>query len=256
MSITTLITQFRELLRTQVNEGIYVWGGNGNLLTGMADPRGWIRQHETSASNANRAIALYDRRVRDGVTEIRAFDCSGLICWALNKLGLQSSDINSRGLYARCKPINKADLQTGDMVFRHDGDRIHHVGVYVGDGKVIECKGRDHGVVEVDIDRWSTGYWNRFGRFDLFEEGDNTMAVILQHTSPMMQGDNIKALQKALNGLGYDCGSVDGKAGAKTMAGIAAFVAAHGGGVGTPVLPDIATLTVTVGDQTYSIEMD
>ena len=81
------------------------------------------------------------------------------------------------------------------------------------------------------------------------------MAVILQHTSPMMQGDNIKALQKALNGLGYDCGSADGKAGAKTMAGIAAFVAAHGGLVGAPALPDAATLTITVGDQTYSVEM-
>ena len=80
------------------------------------------------------------------------------------------------------------------------------------------------------------------------------MATIIQHTSPMMQGNNIKALQAALNGLGYDCGSADGKAGAKTMAGIAAFVAAHGG-VGTPVMPDTATLSITVGDQTYSVKL-
>lgn len=256
MSITTLITQFIELLRTQTNRGIYVWGGNGHLLTGMSDPRGWIRKHETSASNANRAIALYDRRVRDGVTEIRAFDCSGLIYWALNKLGLQSSDINSRGLYARCKPVNKADLRPGDMTFRHNGSKIFHVGVCTGNGKVIECIGRDDGVIEHSIDAMGTGYWTHFGRFDLFEEGDNTMAVVLQHTSPMMQGNNIKALQAALNGLGYDCGTADGKVGKRTMAGVEAFVAAHGGLVGTPALPDTATLTVTVGDQTYSVKLD
>ena len=253
MSITTLITQFRELLRTQVDKGIYVWGGNGHLLTGMSDPRGWIRKHETSTANANRAVALYDRRVQSGITEIRAFDCSGLIYWALNKLGLQASDINSRGLYARCKPVIKADLRVGDLTFRHNGERIYHVGAYVGGGRVIECIGRDDGVIEHGIDAMSTGYWTHYGRLDML--GGIDMATIIQHTSPMMQGNNIKALQAALNGLGYDCGTADGKAGAKTMAGIAAFAAAHGGLVGAPALPDTATLTITVGDQTYSVEM-
>ena len=253
MSITT---HFIEVLRTQTNRGIYVWGGNGEDLKSMDAPKDWIKRHETSPANANRAIALYDRRLRDGVTEIRAFDCSGLIYWALNKLGLQSSDINSRGLYARCKPINKAGLRTGDMTFRHNGSKIFHVGVYTGSGKVIECIGRDDGVIEHGIDAMGTGYWNRFGRFDLFEEGDNTMAVVLQHTSPMMQGNDIKALQAALNGLGYDCGTADGKVGKRTMAGVEAFVAAHSGSVGTPVLPDTATLTISVGDQTYSVKLD
>ena len=250
------IDKFIEVLSTQTNRGIYVWGGNGEDLRSMDAPKDWIKRHETSTANANRAIALYDRRVRDGVTEIRAFDCSGLIYWALNKLGLQSSDINSRGLYARCKPINKADLRTGDMTFRHNGSKIFHVGVYAGKGKVIECIGRDDGVIEHGIDVMGTGYWTHFGRFDLFEEGDNTMAVVLQHTSPMMQGNDIKALQAALNGLGYDCGTADGKVGKRTMAGVEAFVAAHGGLVGTPALPDTATLTVTVGDQTYSVKLD
>ena len=81
------------------------------------------------------------------------------------------------------------------------------------------------------------------------------MAVVLQHTSPMMQGNDIKALQAALNGRGYDCGTADGKVGERTMAGVAAFVAAHSGLIDVPAMPDTATLTVAVGDQTYSIEM-
>ena len=255
MSITTLITQFIEVLSTQTNRGIYVWGGNGEDLRSMDAPKDWIKRHETSTANANRAIALYDRRVRDGVTEIRAFDCSGLIYWALNKLGLQSSDINSRGLYARCEPINKADLRPGDMTFRHDGSKIFHVGVYTGNGKVIECIGRDDGVIKHGVDVMGTGYWTHFGRFDLFEEGDNTMAVILQHTSPMMQGNDIKALQAALNGLGYDCGTADGKVGERTMAGIAAFSAAHGGSCSASALSDTVKLLIKVGDKVYGTSL-
>ena len=101
-----IIDKFIEMLRTQVDKGIYVWGGNGEDLRSMNAPKDWIRRRETSAANANRAIALYDRRVQSGITEIRAFDCSGLIYWALDKQDLQASDINSRGLYAKCKPIN------------------------------------------------------------------------------------------------------------------------------------------------------
>ena len=249
------IDKFIEVLRTQTNRGIYVWGGNGEDLKSMDAPKDWIKRHETSTANANRAIALYDRRVRDGVTEIRAFDCSGLIYWALNKLGLQSSDINSRGLYARCKPINKGDLRPGDMTFRHDGSKIFHVGVYMGNGNVIEGFGRDEGVIEHGIDAKGAVYWTHFGRFDLFEEGDNIMAVVLQHTSPMMQGNDIKALQAALNGLGYDCGTADGKVGERTMAGIAAFAAAHGGSGSASALPDTVKLLIKVGDKVYGTSL-
>ncbi len=249
------IDKFIETLRTQVDNGIYVWGGNGEDLRAMDAPKDWIKWRETSTANANRAIALYDRRVQSGITEIRAFDCSGLIYWALNKLGLQVSDINSRGLYARCKPINKADLRTGDMAFRHDGSKIFHVGVYTGGGNVIEGFGRDEGVIEHNIDAKGASYWTHFGRFKLFEEGDSTMAVVLQHTSPMMQSDNIKSLQAALNELGYNCGAADGKVGERTMAGIAAFVAAHGGTNCSPALPDTVRLLIKVGDKEYGASL-
>ena len=52
-------------------------------------------------------------------------------------------------------------------------------------------------------------------------------AVVLKITSPLMRGDEIKALQAALNGLGYDCGVVDGIAGNNTLKGVRAFIQAH-----------------------------
>lgn len=161
----TDVAAFMNLLYSQVDRGIYVWGGNGQNLSAMDKPEAWIERHETSAKNAARAVKLYRTRVEDGVTEIRAFDCSGLVYWALHKLGLQKSDVSSRGLYSLCEKIQKADLRPGDLVFHHDGKQIVHVGVYIGTNRYIECRGRDYGVV---CNTRSSGYWNRFGRWKAF----------------------------------------------------------------------------------------
>lgn len=154
-----------ETVSGEVGTGIYVWGGNGELLSEMSDPYDWIERKETSAENAKRAQRLFDRRKKDGVKDIRAFDCSGLVYWALKKLGVLKTDVSSRGLYALCTPIAENALQPGDLVFHHDGKRIVHVGVCAGSDQ-IECRGRDVGVVK---NRRRHGYWNRFGRLKCME---------------------------------------------------------------------------------------
>lgn len=158
-------SDFLKLLYDQVGRGIYVWGGDGELLDTMSDPVAWIERHETSASNAKRAVTLYKDRVRAGVSDVRAFDCSGLVYWALHSLGLQKGDVSSRGLYSLCEKIKKSELRPGDLVFRHNGIQIVHVGVWAHDGNQIECRGRDYGVV---CNKRSSGYWNRFGRWKAF----------------------------------------------------------------------------------------
>lgn len=163
----TQIEEFEELLRTQVNRGIYVWGGNGEDLCRMKDPEAWIRDKETSAENAARAIKLYRRRKAAGLKEIRAFDCSGLVYWALKTMGLIEHDESSRGLYKLCKPIEEDELQPGDLVFYNDGEKIVHVGAWVTGGNQIEARGRDVGVV---LNKRKAGYWNRFGRYPKLQE--------------------------------------------------------------------------------------
>ena len=157
---------FLKLLAGQVGRGIYVWGANGDDLAAMKDPTAWIERKETSTVNANRAIALYKKRVAAGVNPILAFDCSGLCYWAMEKIGVQKTDVSSRGLYGLCKfnsdsGMTRDDLLAGDFVFHHNGTKIVHVGVYVGDGMVIECKGRDCGVVKTKLTSYA---WNRYGR--------------------------------------------------------------------------------------------
>lgn len=163
----TRIDQFEALLRGQINRGIYVWGGNGENLSEMRDPEAWIRSKETSTENANRAIKLYRKRKAAGVKEIRAFDCSGLIFWALKTLGLIDKDASSRGLYRLCKPIKESEMQRGDLVFHDDGKQIVHVGAWVTGGYQIESMGRDVGVV---VDKRKSGYWTKFGRYEKLQE--------------------------------------------------------------------------------------
>lgn len=172
-NVISLRDAFVQAVNEQVGKGIYVWGGNGEILDEMKDPFGWIERKETSAADAKRAIALYRKRVEAGFSDIRAFDCSGLVYRALKDLGVLKADVSSRGLYALCRPIEESELIPGDLVFHHDGKQIVHVGVSVGNEQ-IECKGRDDGVVR---NKRRKGYWNRFGRLPAFE-AEPTVACV------------------------------------------------------------------------------
>lgn len=221
-------TDFVTWLKYHVGDA-YVWGAQGEMVSGMDNPEKWIHGMETSTTNANRAIDFVKKSAKN---PLYAFDCSGLIMKFLMERGYYKSDMSSRGLYSACEKIDRSDLEPGDLVFRHNGERIHHVGVYVGDNMVIESKGRDDGVVMRLIDASGKSYWNRYGRLAAItdEEVPDVSAdepTVITLTDPYMRGEKVKALQIALNALGYDCGDADGIAGKKTLAGIAAFVEAH-----------------------------
>ena len=164
------INEFLNLLYSQVDRGIYVWGGNGQDLTAMSDPVAWIERREEDPANEKRDIALFNERKEAGVSPIQAFDCSGLVYWALHTLDLQKTDLSSRGFYSLCRHIEEKDLRPGDLVFHHDGKQIVHVGVCVGEEQ-IECRGRDVGVVK---NKRRSGYWNRFGRLPCFDGDQKT----------------------------------------------------------------------------------
>lgn len=73
-----------------------------------------------------------------GGTTPNGFDCSGLVQYVLKELGI---DI-SRVTYTQCEegvPVAKGDLQPGDLVFFEKNGDVHHVGIYIGDGKMIHA---------------------------------------------------------------------------------------------------------------------
>ena len=153
-----MIEKFIKWLNEQIGS-VYVWGAQGEF----AINEDWIKKMETSEKNAQRAIALFRQRESEGKS-VAAYDCSGLVVRFFLDNDIIQSDMTAQGLYSYCDKVTRDILSPGDLVFRHNGASIHHVGVYVGDGMVIHAKGRDVGVVKEHIDVNGESYWNRFGR--------------------------------------------------------------------------------------------
>ena len=238
-----LLSEFFDYLHEQLDNGsIYVWGAQGQNHETISES--WIRRMETSERNADRAIAFWKKRKKEGKAEVlRAFDCSGLIMYFLQNLkGVYDYDMASNTIKGKCQKIEKAQLLPGDFVFRVYTDgaskgRAYHVGIVV-DAKrnVIEAKGRDDGVVKRGIDA-QAGYWNYFGRPECLKEEieedtpatglpkDWTLSRLLKRTSPLMRGEDVRRAQEALIARGYSCGNrgADGQFGGDTETAVRRF---------------------------------
>lgn len=73
----------------------------------------------------------------------QVFDCSGLICWALRKIGLKGEGFRtSSGNFSSFgKKISSGEIQSGD-VFYNGG----HAGLCIGEGKTVEAMNSTIGV--------------------------------------------------------------------------------------------------------------
>ena len=97
------------------------------------------------------------------------FDCSGLVCWAINQV---DPDLGAH-FWARAADqayychihdmeIEQSELQPGDLVFWQNRqcsgcgrwNEVHHTGIYIGLGMVIEASSSKGRVVIRDL--WST----------------------------------------------------------------------------------------------------
>ena len=88
---------------------------------------------------ARAAQSLIGSPYRYGGAGPDAFDCSGLVAYVHRQLGY-STPRTAAQQYASARPIPRADLQPGDLVFfRLSGGAVSHVGVYMGNGSVRAC---------------------------------------------------------------------------------------------------------------------
>jgi len=180
-----MMSQFIDMIRANINKAIYVWGGQGQVAT---EER--IRRMETSVDNANRAITLLNKRRAEGVDPILMFDCSGLIIWALQTMGLITYDTTADGLRRLCKATSTP--RVGDFCFKAFSDgRANHVGIITRPGYVTEAKGRDYGVIETPM----TG-WVQYGVNPFIEEVDDVLKI-------GDKGLQVTYWQKALLKAGY-----------------------------------------------------
>jgi len=81
------------------------------------------------------------------------FDCSGLVVYAYAQAGMSGLPHSSSELSTMGVPVAQADLEAGDLVFF--GHPVHHVGIYVGNGLMVNAP--DFGQV-VKVEALFSGY--------------------------------------------------------------------------------------------------
>jgi hypothetical protein len=193
----------------------YVYGTFGQILT----PSLLDYKRKQYPYQVERYIDFIKQHYLNKVT----YDCVGLIkgyLWTNQNGSIvydASTDVSADGMFN--KATVKGDIKTIPEVPGVCVRRPGHIGVYIGNGKVIEAKGTTSGVVETELKKFPWTHWlecpfinyireDKGGTSDVFKNGD--------------RGERIKVVQTLLNIAGADL-AVDGVFGPKTEAAVKNF---------------------------------
>ena len=181
----------------------------------------------------------------------KVHDCVGLIKGFLwcdtpdsEPIYKASQDVAVSGLFMACPENGSIDTMPnipGVCVFMRN---MSHVGVYIGDGYVVEASGHAMGVVETKLAERGWGLWGtpRWINYESAATPAQPAQTASQATAsaltvtglPLLRygdkGEFVRSAQLLLIGRGYSCGScgADGKIGQDTYNAIIAFQRASG----------------------------
>lgn len=241
-----LIEKFRYALD---NHWGYIWGSAGTLWTKAKQQQKidymvgkfgttWQKNSEAKSDNYYNAALYGEKWIGHYVA-----DCSGLFAWAYSKLG-GSIAHGSNSIYDRyCSEKGKLtdekrkSILPGTAVFTGDAKQHGHIGLYVGNGKVIEASGTQAGVC---VSNLTASKWTFYGYLkDVSYSSEN--APILPSTPsddkilyPTLKrgnkGEKVAILQQLLIDRGYKLPryGADGDFGAETEAAVRQFQKDHG----------------------------
>lgn len=188
--------------------------------------------------------ALYDQKKNqyprqyeweyDGATA-KVHDCVGLIkgyLWGddpedTNPVYNAAQDKSANAMYTACK--TKGEMATmpdvpGILVFLPG-----HVGVYIGDGEVIEARSRRYGVYKTKLAErpWKT--WG-YCPYVTYETEQKMLDMELPVLKKGAKGETVKAMQILLIGYGFAMGDygADGSFGGATQRALIAYQASVG----------------------------
>lgn len=151
------LQDFIDYIEKQVGQP-YCWGGQHTKLT----PDNYvsvIERKETSAQNAEDAIAYCKNLFDNGASVLYAYDCSGLGMYYLqNETHTYSHDMSANGMMGECEKADEP--KRGYWVFRLNDGKATHIGYMLSDTEVIHAKGRKYGVVK---EKYKKSYWHTCG---------------------------------------------------------------------------------------------
>lgn len=251
MTITTeaLVKKFEQAYKSKAG---YIWGQSGDIWTAakqkaliksMISTYGtdWINNEKAKKNNYYQGARYGEKWIGHQV-----FDCSGLFPWAFRQLGggsiahgsnsIWDSYCSEKGKLINGKRTDGKELQPGTAVFTEAKNGQHnHIGLYIGNGDVIEAQGTKAGVVisKVALTKWAAWGELKGVKYAMSTAGGgNTESDEKQHAT-LRKGDKgaaVQQMQTRLISLGYDCGSygADGDFGSQTEKAVKTFQEDHG----------------------------
>jgi cell wall-associated NlpC family hydrolase len=94
---------------------------------------------------------------RAGHSGPNAFDCSGLVRYVFKKATGRNLPHYSKAQYKQVRKVSKKNAQPGDLVFFFRNG-AHHVGIYIGNGKMIDAPSAGK---KVRVSPISGSWWGR-----------------------------------------------------------------------------------------------
>ena len=86
-----------------------------------------------------RAISLLGAPYKWGGAGPTAFDCSGLVQFIHDQLGIHAPRTAAEQ-FSAARPVRMSGLEPGDLLFfRIKGSRVSHVAIYTGEGRFIHA---------------------------------------------------------------------------------------------------------------------
>jgi cell wall-associated NlpC family hydrolase len=140
--------------------GGYIWGSSGEKCSKAQRERWASWAPVNQASNILVKGAKWDGKY--------VWDCSGIARGAWRALASYKSG-GATGIYNewcnRKGPIETMPDEPGTFVFRGTDKTKEHIGVYVGDGMVVDARGTDYGVLYGTLKSYKAG-WTHWGQAD------------------------------------------------------------------------------------------
>lgn len=146
-------------------ENIYVPGGGQH--PDYEIPPGALSDERFAAMIGEAEKYLGYPYVWGGSSPSTSFDCSGFVCWVINKSGAGSiGRTTAQGIFNYTTPIAPSEAKPGDIIYftgtYDSGSAVSHVGIYVGNGMMIHC-GNPIQYASVNTPYWQQHFYS-YGR--------------------------------------------------------------------------------------------
>lgn len=172
-SVAQLITEPVRALMKDIAPGVIGElgaGGVEKLLSGVGD---YFKKKTDESSSAGlvgaamRAVQMQVPYVWGGSAIPPGLDCSGLVYWSAQQLGLGWPRLTAAGYQSGATPIPWSQATPGDLLFW--GSPAHHVAIYAGGGQMVEEP--KPGLSARKIGIWGSPTVGRYGGARKYDRG-------------------------------------------------------------------------------------